>query len=66
MELMLLAKALQHMSAASKDHVAIELKLREERKKLLAEQNAKLNELGKKDGVTTETLAKIREALGIV
>ena len=65
MELMLLAKALQHMSAASKDHVAIELKLREVRQKLLAEQSAKLNELGKKDGVTPETLAAIREALGI-
>ena len=66
MEVMLLAKALQHMSAAGKDHMAMELKMRDERKKLLAEQSAKLDALGKKDGVTPETLTAIREALGIV
>ena len=41
-------------------------KMRDERKKLLAEQSAKLDALGKKDGVTPETLTAIREALGII
>ena len=55
MEVMLLAKALQHMSAAGKDHMAMELKMRDERKKLLAEQSAKLDAMGNKGGVTEET-----------
>ena len=63
---MLLAKALQHMSAAGKDHMAMELKMRDERKKLLAEQSAKLDAMGNKGGVTEETKRAIREALGIV
>ena len=66
MEVMLLAKALQHMSAAGKDHMAMELKMRDERKKLLAEQSAKLDAMGNKGGVTEETKRAIREALGIV
>ena len=66
MEVMLLAKALQHMSAAGKDHMAMELKMRDERKKLLAEQSAKLDAMDKQAGVTPETLTAIREALGIV
>ena len=46
--------------------VELAIKMRDERKKLLAEQSAKLDALGKKDGVTQETLTAIREALGIV
>ena len=54
------------MSAAGKDHMAMELKMRDERKKLLAEQSAKLDAMGNKGGVTEETKRAIREALGIV
>ena len=65
-DLMLLGKALQHVGSANSQQMAIELRLRDERKKLLAEQSAKLDALDKQAGVTPETLTAIREALGIV
>ncbi|VFR54498.1 Phage terminase, small subunit [plant metagenome] len=69
MEVMLLAKALKDLGGASKDNVAIELKMRqvreETRKALLAEQAKQLDTVGKKDGVSAEAMGKIRKALGI-
>ncbi|WP_186265018.1 DUF3486 family protein [Burkholderia gladioli] len=69
-EVMLLAKALKDLGGASKDNVAIELKMRQvrddARKALLAEQAKSLQEVGKQDGVSADTMAKIRAALGIV
>ncbi|HDR9585226.1 TPA: DUF3486 family protein [Burkholderia stabilis] len=68
-EVMLLAKALKDLGGASKDNVAIELKMRQvrddARKALLAEQAKSLQAVGKQDGVSADTMTKIRSALGI-
>jgi len=68
-EVMLLAKALKDLGGASKDNVAIELKMRQvredARKALLAEQAKQLDSVSKSGGVSAETMAEIRRALGI-
>lgn len=69
-DLMFMAKALQSLAGSSKTHVDIELKMRqvreETRRQLLAEQNKKLDAMNPAGGITADTKAKIREALGIV
>lgn len=69
MDVMLMAKAIQHLSGASKDSFAMEMartKIRAQAQaELRAEQAAKLDQVSKAKGVTDETRAAIREALGI-
>lgn len=69
-EVRVMARALKDLTGAKRGNIDIELKLREvredERKKVLEEQRAKLDAMGSKGGVTPETKAAIREALGIV
>ena len=70
MDLMLLTKSVKDLAGTTKDLFAI-AKLRAEaaanaRALLLEEQRAKLDAMPTKGGVTAETKAAIREALGIV
>lgn len=70
MEVMLLAKALKDLSGTTKDSFAIERARADARalaeRELLAKQKASLDAvMSKTKGVTAETQAAIREALGI-
>ncbi len=61
------AKNIATLARASVNQKKFRLEVQEEaRKQLLAEQSKKLDALQKKGGVTAETQAAIREALGIV
>lgn len=69
-EVRVMARALKDLNGAKKGNIDIELKMREvreaERKKVLEEQKAALEAMPNKGGVTADTKAAIREALGIV
>lgn len=69
MEVMLLAKAIKDLSATSKEAFAIEKARQEARaqaeRELLAKQAKQLEKVSKAAGVTPETQAAIRAALGI-
>lgn len=61
------AKNIATLARASVNQKKFRLEVQEEaRKQLLAEQSKQLDDLQKKGGVTAETQAAIREALGIV
>jgi len=69
MDVMLLSKAIQHLSGASKDNFAMAMARSKIRAQVAAElkteQAAKLDAVAKAKGVTDETRAAIRDALGI-
>lgn len=69
-EVHVMARALKDLSGTKRENINMELLLRkareEERLQLLAEQKAALDAMPNKGGVTADTKAKIREALGIV
>lgn len=69
-EVNVMARALRSLSGAKRENINMELLLRkareEERQQILAEQKAALEAMPNKGGVTADTKAKIREALGIV
>lgn len=69
MDVMLLAKAIKDLSGTTRESFAIDKARREAaaqaRRELLEEQKAKLDQAVKGKGVTEETQAAIREALGI-
>lgn len=68
-DIMFMGKALQSIAGSSKTLMDIELKMRqvrdEARQQLLAEQGKKLDALNKAGGITADTKAAIRQALGI-
>jgi hypothetical protein len=58
-----LVLSIQRLQRTANSSAVLKKQLKDE---LLAEQKAKLDTLGSKGGVTAETQAAIREALGIV
>jgi hypothetical protein len=69
-DIMFMGKALQSIAGSSKTLMDIELKMRQvredERRRLHAEQSEKLDAMNTAGGITAETKAAIRQALGIV